>query len=139
MAKSIHVGLRAGGGPKPGYEWSICYLTAARDDASRFLNEAQYGHVIDLMRALAAEPDPRRPKSVTVEQVDSFFELKDKGAILGKINLRVFFTVDDESRAVVVWAAIKKEADNQTPEWAKIRVRSRIRRYRNGDYGRLPL
>jgi len=103
----------------------------------RFLDEAQYGHVIDLMRALAAEPDPRRPKTVEVEAVEGFFELKDKGCILGNINLRIFFIVEDESKAVLVLGAIKKEADGKTPEWAKIRVRNRLRRFRSGDYGPL--
>lgn len=104
----------------------------------QFLSEAQYGHVIDLMQALAAEPDPRRPKSLTVARIDDFYELKDKGGILGKINLRVFFIVEERDRVVLVLGAIKKEAEDQTPEWAKIRIRSRIRRYRAGEYGALP-
>jgi hypothetical protein len=138
MAKAVHVGLRTGGGPLPGYCWSVCYLSVARDEAMKFLSEAQYGHVVDLLRALAAEPDPRRPKTVSVDQIETFHELRDKGGILGNINLRVFFIVEDDLRAVLVMGAIKKEADDQTPEWAKIRIRSRIRRYRAGEYGSLP-
>lgn len=139
MAKAIHIGLRAGAGPPPGYMWSVCYLTAARDDAMGFLNDAQYGHVTDLMEALASELDPRRPKTVSVDQVEDFHELKDKGGILGKINLRVFFIVEDGEKTVLVVAAIKKESEGQTPDWAKTRARSRIRRFRAGDYGALPI
>ncbi len=138
MAKAMHVGLTAGAGPALGYTSSVCYLTVARDEAMRFLTEAQYAHVIDLMRALASEEDPRRPKTVEVEAIEDYFELKDKGGVLGNINLRVFFIVEDgRPRTVLVLGAIKKEANGKTPEWAKIKVRNRLRRYRKGEYGPL--
>lgn len=128
MSKAIHVGVRAGRGPLPGYEWNVLYLSASRDDAMRFLDEVQYAHVSDLFKALASEEDVRRPTTVRVEQVEDFFELKDKGGILGKVNLRVYFIVDDRVRSVLVIAAINKDNEDQMPERAKIKVRSRIRR-----------
>jgi hypothetical protein len=97
----------------------------------------QYAHVVDLLRTLASEADPRRAVCVTVEPVEDFFELKDKGGVLGKINLRVFFVVVDEERVILVLAAVKKEAMGKTPEWMKIRVRHRLRRFRSGDFGSL--
>ncbi|MFN0131215.1 MAG: hypothetical protein ACKVW3_01580 [Phycisphaerales bacterium] len=136
MAKTIHTGLHAE--VAVGYLWSVFYLTAARDEAMAFLTEEQYAHVTDLMRALAAEADPRRPKTVDVEAVEDWHELKDKGAILGRINLRVYFTVENSRKALLVLGAIKKEADGKMPEWAKIRIRNRLRRFRRGEYGSLP-
>jgi hypothetical protein len=137
MAKPLKVGVQAGAGPLPGYLWSVYYLSSARDEAMGFLNEAQYAHVVDLVRALASEPDPTHPVTVTVKAVEDFYELKDKGGVLGKINLRVYFTVNSKEKAIVVLAAIKKEEDGQTPNWAKTRVRYRLRKFHAGEFGHL--
>lgn len=138
MAKAVKVGLRAGDGPPPGYLWSVWYLSAARDEAAEFLSPEQYAHVVDLLRALANERDPSHAVTVRVEAVEDFFELKDKGGVLQKINLRVFYTIEAARRTIVVLAALKKEADGQTPTWMKVRVRSRLRRLRNGEFGGFP-
>ena len=124
-------------GVPPGYLWNVPYLTLARDEAMGFLNEEQYAHVVDLLGALASEPSPTHANLVAVEAVEDFYELKDKGGILGKINLRVFFTVVPEEKAIVVLGAIKKESDGQTPTWAKTRIRYRLRKFHGGDFGRL--
>lgn len=134
-AKAVKTGLRAGGGPPPGYHWSVHYLSAARNEAHGFLTDVQYAHVIDLFKALASEPDPTHPVTVTVETIENYYELKDKGGVLGKINLRVYFTVFEKERAIVVLAAIKKEADGQAPRWVKTRVRVRLRRFRESGFG----
>lgn len=137
MVKPLKAGLKAGGGPLPGYCWNVAYLSVAREEAMRFLNEEQYAHAVDLVRALASEPDPTHPSTVTVETIEEFFELKDKGGVLGKINLRVYFIIDRSEKLIVILDAIKKEADGQTPTWVKIRVRNRVRRFRAGEFGRL--
>lgn len=137
MAKPLKVGLQAGAGPLPGYLWSVYYLSVAREEATAFLNDGQYAHAVDLVRALASEADPTHPATVTVEAVEGFFELKDKGGILGKINLRVYFTVSPKEKTIVVLGAIKKEAEGQTPAWVKIRIRNRLRKFREGEFGRL--
>lgn len=137
MAKSLKVGVRAGAGPPPGYQWSAFYLSAARDEATEFLNDGQYAHAADLVRALASEEDPTHPVTVTVEPVEDFYELKDKGGILGKINLRIYFVVLSEERAILIVAAIKKEPEGQIPRWAKTRVRYRLRKFREGEFGAL--
>ncbi|HEX8875270.1 MAG TPA: hypothetical protein VF777_00870 [Phycisphaerales bacterium] len=137
MAKPLKVGVQAGAGPLPGYLWSVYYLSSARDEAMGFLNEAQYAHVVDLLRSLASESDPTHPLTVTVEAVEDFYELKDKGGVLGKINLRVYFVVNQKEKAIVILAAIKKEEDGQTPNWAKTRVRYRLKKFHAGEFGRL--
>lgn len=108
-------------------------MEVAREEAMAFLDEGQYAHVVGLFQELAREIDPTRPESLRVEKVEDFFELKDKGGVLGKINLRVFFIVT--GRSIVVLCAIKKEADGQTPMWAKIRTRYRLRNFSLGAYG----
>lgn len=115
----------------------VYYLSVAREEAEGFLNGEQYAHAVDLVRALASEADPTHPVTVTVEAVEDFYELKDKGGILGKINLRIYFMASSKDRAIVVLGAIKKETEGQTPMWVKIRIRNRLRKFREGEFGRL--
>jgi hypothetical protein len=136
MVRPLKVGLRMGAGPPPGYVWSVSYLTVAREEAMGFLNDEQYAHAVDLVRALASEVDPSHPLTVTVEAIEDFFELKDKGGILGRINLRIYFEIGREAKVIVILAAMKKEAEGQTPMWMKVRVRNRLRKLRAGDFGR---
>lgn len=138
MTKPLKVGLRAGGTPPDELLWSVHYLTVARDEAMSFLTEAQYAHVVDGFEALARQEDPRRPTTQRVEQVEDFYEFKDKGGILAKINLRVYFAVLPTQKTIVALHTIKKEADGQTPRHVKILVGMRLRRLRAGDYGPLP-
>ncbi len=106
MVKPLKVGLKAGAGPLPGYSWNVAYLSVARDEAMGFLNDEQYAHSVDLVRALASEPDPTHPMTVTVETVEDFYELKDKGGVLGKINLRIYFVVERRDKTILIISAI---------------------------------
>ena len=133
--KGIAIGAKVGGGRPPGYEWSVEYLSVAEDEARRFLNDAQYTHIVHQLQSLAREEDPTHPVTVAVAKVESFYELKEKGGPLGKINARVFFFVRQHSRAIVVLGAIKKEAEGQTPSATKRLMRRRMRKYSEGDYG----
>ncbi len=105
MVKPLKVGLKAGAGPLPGYLWDVGYLSVARDEAMSFLNDEQYAHAVDLVRALASEADPSHPSTVTVEAVEDFLELKDKGGVLGKINLRIYFTINSKEKVIIIIAA----------------------------------
>ncbi|MGE3175845.1 MAG: hypothetical protein AB7O32_00130 [Vicinamibacterales bacterium] len=138
MENPLKVGALAGAGPPPGYAWSVLYLEQAASEARSFLNEEQYAHAVDLLRTLAEEVDPRRAQMVQVESVEDFFELKDKGGVLGKINMRVFFIVLPASKAIVVLGAVKKEADGKTPTVVRCKIRVRKRRFEKGEFGGLP-
>ena len=101
-----------------------------------FLTPAQYEHVVDLVRALAMEPDPTHPITVTVASIEDFFELKDKGGPLGRINLRLFFAVTRApKRSILVLGAFNKKADGATPQVVKIAIARRLRKYLAGAYG----
>lgn len=134
--KALRIGLNAGDGPPPGYLWHVWFLTLAHDDA-KFLDGTQYAHVVDELRALAGEPDPARPETVSVDAIETYHELRMKGGALGKTNVRVFFTILRQQRRIVVLGVIKKEADHQTPVWAKTRMSVRLRRLLAGDFGDL--
>jgi len=108
--------------------WPLKYVNIAAKDASKFLTDAQYAHALDLCRQLAAEKNPRYSDLLDVEAIEDFFELKDKGGVLGKINLRIYFAVfDGEEKSIVVLGCWKKETDGQVPRYIKARMRSRLR------------
>ncbi|MFW6125410.1 MAG: hypothetical protein ACOC46_04610, partial [Pirellulales bacterium] len=64
-----------------------------------------------------------------------FYELQDEGGILGKLNVRVFFGIDDHRRSIVVLGAIKKESDGATPRGTVVTMNRRWRNYVEGHYG----
>src|SRR6266540_4770184 len=90
----LKVGVWQGGGPPPGYKFTVLMPNLVYREARSFLTADQYEHGAGCMKDLAQHEDPTHSQTQRVESIDEFFELKDKGGILGKINLRVFFYVD---------------------------------------------
>jgi len=133
--KQIKIGVRHGDGPAPGYQWNVAILDFAFDEVRAFLSESQYEHIAMQVKELARETDPSHPRSVSVDAVDDFYELRDKGGVLGKKNVRIFFGISKDERAIVIFGGIKKENDGAIPEGTRIAVGRRWRKYRNGDYG----
>lgn len=107
--------------------WTLGYLEACARDAKSFLNDDQYAHLVQQFDELACERNPRMSDTLDIRPIEDFFELRDKGGILGKINVRVYFCVVDNRRLILALACWKKEADGQTPQHMKIRVRHRMR------------
>ncbi len=134
--KKIKVGLKKGGGPEPGYNWSVLYLIIAEAEARKILKrDDQYEHVITQIRDLATQKDPAHPTTLRIEPVKDFYELKEKGGPLGKINLRVFFIIEKEKRTIVLLGHYKKEEEGKTPSPVVRTMSRRRRKYLNGDYG----
>jgi hypothetical protein len=42
--RALKVGVRRGGGPPPGYRWTVLVPDIAYEEARSFLNEDQYQH-----------------------------------------------------------------------------------------------
>jgi hypothetical protein len=137
MTKPIKKGLKAGSPPDAPLLWAVYFLDVAGWEAKDFLTDCQYEHVVDALRSLASDPDPRRPQCEDVSPIEAYYELRLKGGLLGKINLRVFFQVLDHEKAILVLHAWKKEAERQTPSFVKRLVRSRLRSFAEGKYGAL--
>lgn len=127
--KAVKTGVKAGGGPPPGYRWNIVIFDQAHDEAREFLDADQYEHMARQVRELAGQEDPTHSLTVDVRPVEDFHEIRDKGGILRRLNVRVFFFVHKPSRRIVVLGAIKKENDGPTPVGDKVRMRYRKRRY----------
>lgn len=136
MAKEIKVGVKAGAGEPP-YVWSVLILDVAYEEAMSFLDEDQYSHLACEVQDMAREADPSHSAIASVDAIEDYHELRDKGGPLGKINVRVFFWLDTRkgSYAIVILGAKKKEAEGQTPVGWKLTMQRRLRKYRNGDYG----
>ncbi len=134
MAKEVKVGVTQGGGPPPGYRWSVRILNEGYHEVMGFVNRAQYHHLALQFKELATENDPSHSVTADIRAIEDYFELRDKGGILGGMNVRIFFLLDKHRTIIVVLGGIKKQNDGPTPNGAKIRMRRRARNYRNGGY-----
>ena len=108
-------------------KWELGYLEVAGTEGRKFLDEEQYTHAVHLLEDLAYESNPTKSETQDVRKVDEFYELRDKGGILGKINLRIYFTLFKERKLIFVLMTYKKEDDGQVPQHIVIRVRNRLR------------
>jgi hypothetical protein len=137
----LKVGVHAGGGPPPGYLWNVAIAEFAYDEAMKFLDEDQYSHLAGLFQELARHEDPTHSLILSVEAIEDFHELRDKGGVLRNLNVRVFYYVDKRagSRTIVVLGAIVKQNNGPTPQAVKVRIRRRVRTYLAGEYGSLLL
>jgi hypothetical protein len=136
MPKPLKKGLKAGAPDDDPLLWDVFFLDAAGWEGRKILDDCQYEHVVDAIRSLAREPDPRHPKCEDVEPIDGFYELKLKYGPLGRLNLRVFFQVVDDSKAILIVHAWKKTVQSQTPPHVKRVVSNRLRWFDEGKYGR---
>lgn len=133
--KQVKIGVLHGRGPAPGYKWNVAILDFAFDEVRGFLTDSQYEHISMQVKELAREDDPTHPRTVSVDAIEDFFELRDKGGVLGRMNVRIFWGVEKDKQTVVILGGIKKEKDGKTPEGTRIAMKRRWRKYRNGDYG----
>lgn len=133
MAGNIKVGVRVGGGPPPGYQWNVWVTDLARDEASGELDEDQYQHMALQVKDLAREADPTHSRTASVDAIEDFHELRDSGGILGGKNIRVFFYLDKERKALLVLGVINKQNNGPTPIGDKKRMSRRLRKYLSGE------
>ncbi|HMO35276.1 MAG TPA: hypothetical protein PKA06_04465 [Gemmatales bacterium] len=81
------------------------------------------------MKELARASNPRTSELIDIDQIESFYELRDKGGILGKLNVRVYFCVDDSRKRIVCLSTWIKKKEGSTPDFIKLRVKRRMRIY----------
>lgn len=125
--KPVKVGVKVGGGPPPGYLWNVAILNVAYHEAMTVLSEVQYEHVAAQIRELAKQGDPTHSDGIDVRPIEDFHELRDKGGILAKINIRVFFFLHKESRTIAILGAMNKKNDGATPLGDRRRMKRRMR------------
>jgi hypothetical protein len=54
MGKQVKVGVLHGGGPPPGYVWTVLMLAVAQNEAKGFLTEVQYEHAAMQVKELVS-------------------------------------------------------------------------------------
>jgi hypothetical protein len=123
------IGVRRGGGPPPGYEWNAELLPQVRGEARGFLTDDQYAHLARQVRELAKHDDPTHSETLDIRPVGQLHELREKGGILAKINVRVFYLVFRPNRTIVILGAFHKQNDGPTPPGDLWRMEKRMRRY----------
>jgi phage-related protein len=127
--KRLKLGVRKGGGKPPGYEWNVVMLSQVHDESMAFLTIEQYRHLAQQVKELARQDDPTRSEVVDVQPIESFFEIRDKGGVLQKINARVFYCTCKLNRTICVLGTLNKKNDGQTPDHIKVLMRNRGRKY----------
>jgi hypothetical protein len=95
--------------------------------------KGQYLHVSDFVCQLVGFGSRRYDPTLRIAPIEEFWELKEKGSVLGRINLRLYFAYLSDRNEVVILHAYKKEDDGATPKYVLIRVRNRLRMYLNGE------
>lgn len=121
--------LNESGGPPPGYAWSVLIFDRAYREARALLTDEQYDFIADEIRELARDDEPSRSDVLDVRSIEDYYELRCKGGVLKKINLRVFYWPDHDARSLVILGAINKKYDGATATETKALLRSRLRAY----------
>jgi hypothetical protein len=120
-------------------KWKVLALKKAREDAKDFLNDTQYAHVVELVRRLKDWQDRKQLTDLRIQKIrNDLWELKDKGGVLGKINVRVFFAPLSERKEIIVLGAFKKEMEDQTPGHMIVKMERRLSDYLEDQEGKKP-
>ena len=135
MVEPIRIGVIIGGGPAPGYRWNVWLIDLVFEEAIDLLKEMGYEHLAAQVRELALQDDPTHSETVDVRPIETFYEIRDKGAPFGGANIRLFFGIDETQKAIIPLGTIKKQNNGKTPSGDRVRMRRRFRNYLRGDYG----
>lgn len=110
--------------------WALKYWPSVTSETD-ILNHSQYWHVADLLDQLSCAREPSKCETLSISPFDRFWSLEDKGGVLGKINLRVFFYVNSTKQEIVVLGVHKKEDESQLRKSIVIRILRRLDLYLN--------
>jgi hypothetical protein len=127
--KPVKIGVKAGGGPEPGYCWNVLILDRAFEEAMDLLDADQYAHLSQQVKELARQENPRTSETVDVRPIEDYFEIRDKGGILNRLNIRIFFFVREETQSIVILGTVNKQNNGHTPVAIRVTMRRRKRLY----------
>jgi len=113
-------------------EWVVVILEVAKKEGRKILSDFQYDHVVEILKRLVHFGNAEEVSDLKIEPIESFYELKEKGGILGRINLRVYFGTIPEEGELVVAKTYKKEDDGSAPRHVILVVEDRLEEYKTG-------
>jgi hypothetical protein len=120
---------RPSGGLSPS-KWTVVVLEVARKEGHKILSTLQYDHMVEVLKRLEDFGNPEETADLDIEPISSFYELKEKGGLLGRINLRVYFGVIPKRRELVIAKTYKKEEMGAAPRHVVISVEDRLEQYK---------
>ena len=108
--------------------YRVGYLEKAKREGKKLLSAIQYAYAVRQAARLRDWDDKEEMSLLRIEPVESFYELKLKGNVLGRTNIRVFFAVfgDPIYRAVVL-GVYQKDEEGDLPSHIVISMRNRKR------------
>lgn len=107
----------------------VVVLPHAVREAKEILNNGQYFHVVEVVKRLVHFGDEVELWDLRIEAIDDFYELKLKGGMVGKVNLRVYFADLSSQNEIVVLKTYKKEVEDKTPRHVVITLEDRLSAY----------
>ena len=113
--------------------WDVHVLKIARKEGKNILNQTQYDHVVEVLKRLTDWEDKEEISDLRIEKIQDFYELKDKGGVLGRLNLRVYFATVPDNKDIIVLKTYKKEEDGACPRYIIINVEDRLEDFLSGN------
>ena len=104
-------------------------LMVAKNEGRKLLTEAQYWHAVGLAKRLSEFGNRQAMSDMDISPVEDMWELKDKGGILGKLNLRVFFAHVKARHEIVILGVEQKQQEGKTPRHVIIKMQNRLDSY----------
>lgn len=117
---------------KPKGLWQLLYYVAAEKEGRAKLDEDQYFHLVQQFELLAEYEIPQSVQFLDIRPIDEFFELREKGGLFRKINVRVYFSIFSDLKIILVLGFDKKEEEGQTALHIVNRMKGRHRGARAG-------
>jgi hypothetical protein len=113
----------------PAGRCDLAFLRKAASEGQRELDPVPYAYAVRMAEKLRHWGDIEEMRLLRIAPVENFFELKLKGNVLGKTNIRVFFGVFDTPgrKTVVVLGGYKKEDEDELPRHIVLSMKNRRR------------
>lgn len=108
----------------------VVVLQRCIDEGHKELNDVEYWHIVKILRKLVDFGDTTTMSELDIRSIDGIYELREKGGLLGKKNMRFFFDVFTKEGKVVVAKAYRKDEEDQTPRHVLINAHSRLAQWK---------
>jgi hypothetical protein len=112
----------------------VVVIAIAKGEGRELLSDPQYLYVTDILKRLVYFLEPSEINDLSIDSVEDFYELRLRGTALGKKNIRIYFSYFKDTNEVVVVRVWQKDNQDKTPQFIKVNVRTRLRRYREGEF-----
>jgi hypothetical protein len=110
--------------------YEVVVLKKAIDEGRKELNDGEYWHVVNILRKLVDFNDSAAMSELDIKPIDGIYELREKGGLLGKKNMRFFFDAFPKANKLVIARAYRKDEEDQTPRHIIINAHTRLAQWK---------